>query len=177
MCTKACCNKNENSCCEPEMTDCLAKKVECIWKKSFCDATLIPVIGIPSCTCGVMMLTHKLGKCIGKVQINGLKSNSPLANNEFYTAEVAGGQWLNLYKIMIPDVPGQCGCKSSAEVYTEALVKLGISVDAVYNNWTGSCPHMISINSRAIGMNPCEFSKKQICAIKAVLEYINGCCC
>jgi hypothetical protein len=177
MCDK-CCVEKEACCCVPVMDDCLAKKIQCIWKKAFCDATILPVIGLPSCSNCVMTLTHSLGKCVPKVKINGLTSKSILANNAFYSAEVSCGKWLNLYQITLPDIPGKCGCKSSGEVYTEALVKLGISIDGDGYNWKGSCPFMLSINSKAIGMNPCDFSKKQIAAIKAVLENfcIDPCC-
>jgi hypothetical protein len=177
MCSKCCCDKKDPCCCEPVMTDCLAKKIECVWKQAFCDAKILPEIGWPSCNDCVMTLTHSLGKCAQKLKINGLCSNSILANNEFYSAEVSGCKWLNLYQIQIPDIAGKCGCKSSGEVYVEALVKLGISVDGNSYNWNGTCPHMLSIHSKAIGMDPLEFSKKQIAAIKATMEYFANNCC
>lgn len=188
MCDKCCSEKKYNNCCsekkdicgcEPVMNDCLAKKIECLWKESFCDATLLPVIGYPSCGNCVATLTHNLGKCIPIVKINGLCSKSILANNSFYSAEVSNCKWLNLYSITLPDIPGKCGCKSSGEVYIEALVKLGISIDGDNYNWKGTCPHMLNINSKAVGMHPFEFTKKQIAAIKAVLDYFakSSCCC
>ena len=173
-CEQSCCKQ---PCCGPVMTDCLAKEIECIWKQAFCDATIIPCIGMPSTAKCVMTLTHTIGKCAPKIKLNGLISLSPLVNNAFYSAEVSCGKWLNLYQVMIPDVAGKCGCKSSGEIYTEALVKLGISIEGDHYNWKGSCPFMLAINSKAIGMNPCEFSKKQIAALKAVIEYISKPCC
>lgn len=180
MCDKCCSDKREfsGSCCEPAMTDCLAKKVECLWKQAFCDAFLLPEFGYPSCNNCVMTLTHTLGKCLKRVKINDLVSLSPLANNAFYSSEVSCGKWLNLYQVMIPDIPGECGCKSSGEVYTEALVKLGISIEGDHYNWKGTCPRMLAINSKAIGMHPIEFSRKQIAALKAVIDYfLNKPCC
>ena len=173
-----CCEKND-CCCGPVMTDCLAKEIECIWKQAYCDATIIPCIGVPSTANCVMTLTHGMGKCAPKIKINGLRSLSPLVNHAFDSAEVSGCKWLNLYQVMIPDIPGKFGCKSSGEIYTEALVKLGISIEGDHYNWKGSCPFMLAINSKAIGMNPCEFSKKQIAALKAVNEFFNSnsCCC
>lgn len=168
-----CCKKV--ICCDLVMDDCLAKKIECIWKDAFCDATILPVIGYPSCARGVMTLTHSLGKCIQKIKINGLRTMSLLANNAFYSAEVSCGKWLNLYQATIPDIAGKNGCKSSGEVYTEALVKFGISVDGDNDNWKGSCPSILFINSKAIGMHPIEFTKKQIAAIKAIID--NFICC
>ena len=176
MCSKCCCDMKDICCCEPAMTDCLAKQVECIWKQAFCDAKILPEIGWPTCGECVMTLTHSLGKCVPKLKINGLCSLSLLANNAFYSAEVSGCKWLNLYQIMIPDIPGKCGCKSSGEVYTEALVKLGISIDGDAYSWKGACPTMLTIHSSAIGMHPIDFSKKQIAAIKAMTDYFLKCC-
>lgn len=177
----SCCKKVD--CCGPVMDDCLAKQLECMWKKSFCDATIVPCIGQPSKTCGVLLLTHTLNKLLNKCPptINGLSVKSPLANNAFYSAEVSECQWVNLYEIILPDIPGKCGCKSSTEIYIEALVKLGISVEGNDSKWKGMCPYSLSIKSKAIGMDPQSFTKKQISAIKATIEYINcscnlGCC-
>jgi hypothetical protein len=97
-----------------------------------------------------------------------------LANNSFYSAEVSCGKWLNLYQGLIPNVAGTCGCKSSSDIYTEAIVKMGISVDSVKIEWIGSCPGLLQVSSKAIGMDPCEFSKKQIAAIQAVLCRFNS---
>lgn len=173
---KTCCEKVE--CCCPVMDDCLAREIECLWKKAFCDATIVPCLGQPSKTCGVLWLTHTLGKSLGKCPhtINGLPIRSPLVNNAQYTAEVSNCQWVNLYEIMLPDIPGKCGCKSSTEVYVEALVKLGISVEGDHYHWKGMCPHSFAIHSKALGMDPQTFTKKQIAAIKATIEYINCSC-
>ena len=175
MCNKACCCEQNDCCCEPVMTDCLAKKIECIWKQSFCDATIIPVLGMPSCSNCVMTLTHSLGKCYPKIRLNGLKTLSSIVNNAFYSAEVSCCQWMNLYEITLPEIPGKNGCKSSSEVYFEALIKLGITVEGSAYGWKGICPTSLSIRSKAVGMDPCEFSNKQIAAIKAVLEYFSCC--
>ena len=176
MCSKCGTNKccQTTSCvapCVPCMDDCLAQKVECVWKQAFCDAKILPQIGYPSCANGVMTLTHSIG-CT-KIKINGLCIQSMLANNAFFSSEVSCGKWVNLYQVNIPNVPGKCGCKSSGEVYIEALVKLGISVSTDGYNWKGSCPSMLTFRSMAIGMDPCEFSKKSIAAVKAVLEHFS----
>ena len=165
------CDPCNTTCCSPSMDDCLAKKIECIWKKTFCDATIIPKIGMPSTANCVMTLTHRVDRCAPHLKINGVTSKSILANNAFYSAEVSDCKWVNLYQILLPNIPGKCGCKSSIEIYIEALIKLGISVDTVSSSWAGSCPDVVQINSKSIGMNPCEFSKKQISAIKTVLKY------
>lgn len=169
--SSCCCAKVDNCCCGPVMDDCLAKKIACIWKESFCDAMILPQIGYPSCGDCVMTLTHTLGKCYPKLKINGLCSKSMLANNAFYTAEVSCGKWLNLYQGIIPNIAGQCGCKSTGEVYIESLVKLGISVENDNYHWKGSCPNMLAISSKAIGMDPVDFTNKQIAVLKNTLCY------
>ena len=185
--SKACCKKDcecskccpTSSCCGPspccapccpEMNDCLAKQIECLWKQAFCTAIIIPGIGIPSCSCGVLTLTHNLGPGAPPVKINGLPSLSILANNAIYTAEVSCGKWLNLYMITIPDIPGKNGCKSSGEVYTDALAKSCISINGKNYRWDGACPRMINVNSSAIGMDPIEFTKKQLCALQLMAD-------
>ncbi|AVL94612.1 hypothetical protein ma226 [Moumouvirus australiensis] len=173
---KFCCEKIDDCCCQPCMNDCLAREIECLWKQEFCDSTLLKPSGIPSCSGGVMVLTHSLGNCMPKIKLNGLTSKSILANNAFYSAEVSCCKWLNLYQIQLPDIPGDDGCKSSGEIYTEALIKFGISVDGDSYNWKGACPNTLSINSKAINMHPIEFSKKQIAAVKAVIDYFSCSC-
>ena len=49
----------------------LAKKVETLWKESFPDAALFPVIGLPSNANGVLTLTHTDGSGM-LMRINGL---------------------------------------------------------------------------------------------------------
>ena len=166
-----CCEKR-NECC-PVMDDCLAKEIECLWKQCFCDATIVPCLGVPSQTCGVLWLTHTLGKCLSKSKINGLCVKSSLVRNAQYTAEVSDGQWVNLYSVRLPNIPGKCGCKSSTEVYVEALAKLCISVEGDTYGWKGECPNKITINSKSVGMLPVEFTKRQIAALKATIDYIN----
>lgn len=180
-----CCDPCWNSCCDPccqpccppcppVVDDCLAKEILCLFKQAgFCDASLI---GLPSCNDCVLTLTHSLGNCLPCLKINGLPTKSIIANNAFYTAEVSNCKFLNLYQITLPDVAGSCGCKSSTEVYTEALVRLGISVDSNSSNWKTTCPTVVTVYSKAIGMNPCEFAKKQIAAIKAVQKHFFDCC-
>jgi len=157
------------------MDNCLAKKLEHIWRKSFCDATVIPVLGVPSDSFCVMTLTHTMGQSWPQIRIDGLNIRSMLVNNAFYSAEVSNDRWVNLYQIQIPNVPGRCGSKSSGEIYTETLIKLGISIEGDGYNWKGTNPFMLAINSKAIGMHPIEFSKKQIAAVKVVTDFINEC--
>src|SRR3982751_6209985 len=82
--------------------DKLALKVQTLWQRAFSDAALLPVIGFPSNSGGVLTLTHTDGSG-HNMRINGLPSKSPLANNALYSAECSKGRYLNLYEIMIPD--------------------------------------------------------------------------
>lgn len=157
-----------DSCC-PVMNDCLASQVECVFRKAFCDARILPCIGYPSKNNCVMTLTHTLSKCAPKLSINGLTSKSLLANNSFYSGEVSDGQWLNLYTVQLPNVPGKCGSKSSVDIYTTALANCDIKVDNIDIVWKGSCPSYVMISSKAIGMNPLEFATKQVAAINNTL--------
>jgi hypothetical protein len=158
------------------MTDCLAEEIACIWQNAFCDAQIIPKLGVPSCACGVMTLTHSLNQYLCDMKINGLTIKSMVANNAFYSAEVSCGKWVNLYQITLPDIPGRDGCKSSIEIFTEILAKSCISIDSIGNSWTGVSPASVTIRIKAICMDPCEFSKKVVCAIKAVIAAFSKCC-
>ena len=152
------------------MTDDLAKRVEAEWKKAFPDAAILPVIGYPSKGNGVMTLTHSMGNQMPKMKINGLTSLSPLANNALYSAELTGGKWLNLYEIMIPDISPGNGAKSTGEIYVETLAKQGILVQGDHYHWKSSDPFMLAIHSKGLNMHPVEFTRRQIAALKEVMQ-------
>lgn len=175
-CNKCCDNSCKYECC-PVMSDCLAKQIECAFKKVFPDAAILPCIGMPSNNKCVMTLTHSLCPCAPVIKINGLESNSLLVNNAFFSSEVSCGKWLNMYQINFPNVPGKCGCKSLSEIYTEAIVKMGISVEDQSTVFKGICPDIITISSQAIDMDPIEFVKKQLCALKSTLKQNSRQCC
>lgn len=163
------------------MDDRLAKRVEAEWKAAFSDATLLPVIGLPSNSGGVMTLTHTDGSGM-LMRINGLASKSPLANNALYTAECSKDRYLNLYEIMIPDIPGRDGAASTAELYVKFLNEAGLSVAGVHFHWWGSAmfPNdgnridrgVTAVHHQSVNMHPLEFSKATIGAIKKVLKII-----
>jgi hypothetical protein len=101
----------------------------------FTDAAVLPVIGYPSHSGGVVTITHGMDH---KMSINGLVSNSPLANNALYSVECTGGQFLNLYEAMIPDIPGKNGQPSTAQLYVNALRDNGLDVAGVHFHWFGA---------------------------------------
>ncbi len=158
-----------------EIHDKEAKEVEKLWREHFCTAKLLPVVGYPDVACGVLTLTHGLDE--GLIKVDSLKSKAMLLNNGFYSAEVAEGKYLNLYRVTLEDIPGRCGRLSTAQIYINTLAKLCLDVAGVNVSFTGQAKHkkargLITINHQNVGMNPCEFSRRTICALKKVLKVI-----
>lgn len=157
--------------------DCSAEKLLKVWKRAFCDAIILPVIGYPSNSGGVVTITHTMGDSV-LLNINGLASKSPLANNALYSAECIDGHYLNLYEIMIPDIPGKCGEESTAEIYVNALRDKGLNVAGVHFHWWGQ--HLvegdrgiIAIHHQKIDMDPIEFARKTVKALRKVMKVIH----
>ena len=160
--------------------DKLARLVEKLWKKYFPSALLLPVIGLPSNANGVATLTHGTGH---QMSINGLLSNSPLANNALYSFECATSKdgcvskFLNLYEIMVPDIPGKDGEDSTAEYYVKLLNKYGLSVAGVHFHWWGQNvikgnTLVAAVHHQGIDISPVEFSKRTIKAILKTMKLI-----
>ena len=154
-----------------------AKEVEAIWDEAFSGAILLPVIGFPSNSGGVGTLTHGMGDGI-LLHINGLPSKSPLSNNALYSFECSQGHYLNLYEIMLPDIPGRDGEDSTVEIYVKLLYKYGLSVAGVHFHWWGQNlvrgnTLISAIHHQAIDMDPKEFSRKTIKALKKTMEVID----
>lgn len=148
------------------MTDEVANAVTEIWRAAFPDATLLPTIGLPSKGNGVMTLTHTMGG--PPMTIDGLVSRSPLANNALYSCEASGTRFLNLYEIMLPDVPGANGKPSTTQRYVAAVARLGIDVAGLHYHWPGglmSGRFPLALHTQKIGMSPFDFSKRTIQAL------------
>jgi hypothetical protein len=169
---------DDYKCCV--ITDKLARQIEKLWRNAFCDAKLLPVIGLPSNNHGVLTLTHTDGTD-KLLKINGLASKSILANNALYSVECSENKFLNLYEITIPDIPGCDGRLSTAEIYIIELASQGLSVSGVNFRWLGAYIYdenreidrgVVSVYHQAIGMNPLEFSRKTIKALENTLEVI-----
>lgn len=164
-----------------KVNDKLARQVEKLWQECFPDATLLPKIGLPSNNNGVLTLTHTDGSC-HVMKINGLPSKSPLANNALYSAECSKGHYINLYEIMIPDIPGKCGESSTAEIYVQLLVKHGLHVAGVHFHWWGPAIFddkkkridrgVTAVHHQSTELDPCEFSRRTIYVLKKVLKII-----
>jgi hypothetical protein len=160
------------------LTDNYAKTLETEWKRAFPDASILPVIGLPSYKgSGVVTITHTMGDN-NLLKINGLPSHSPLANNALYSSELSNGIYLNLYEIMIPDIPGTNGQPSSAERYVAALRDNGLNVAGVHFHWFGATlgggdRGVIAIHHQGEGMNPIEFTRRTINALRTVMPVQN----
>ena len=158
------------------MNDQIAAQVAAEWKKVFSDASLFPVIGLPSNNKGVMTLTHTMGPHAPPLMINGLASRSPLANNALYSSEVSGGKYLNLYEIMLPDIPGSNGEPSTTQRYVNAMARQGIDVAGNHYHWTGARMGVgpasyfaTAIHTQQVGMDPIEFTRRTILGLNAAL--------
>ena len=157
---------------EAGMNDQLAMQVANEWKRAFSDASLLPVIGLPNNSKGVMTLTHTMGPNAPPLVINGLPSLSPLANNALYSAEVSRGKWLNLYEIMLPDIPGSNGEPSTTQKYINAMQRQMVDVASSHYHWTGA--RMVgyfatAIHTQQVGMDPIEFTRRTIAGLSAAL--------
>lgn len=164
------CSKCAN---QPIVNDNLAIKVEKIWKDAFTDASLLPVIGFPSYNHGVLTLTHTDGSGM-LTKINGLTSKSLMTNNALYSAECSNEKYINLYEIMIADIPGKNGNLSTAQIYINELYNQNLSVSEYH--WTGAsmwdckenAEHSIAAIRHFSMDHPIEFSKKTIKALTAL---------
>lgn len=151
--------------------DAIAMNVVAEWQKTFPDAAALPGIGLPSQSKSksVLTMTHTMGANYPPLTINGLPSQSPLANNALLSAEITQNTFLNLYEIMIPDIPGTMGAPSSGEIYTEFLWRNGIRVEGDHYHWKGSRMmgyFPLAIHSEAVGMHPLAFARIQAAALR-----------
>ena len=162
------------------VTDELAKQVEVIWKQNFSDASLLPVIGLPSNGNGVATLIHTMGPSMG-MTIDGYVSKSPLANAGLYSFECNGnGKFINLYEVMVPDPV--IGGKSAAQVYVNALRDNGLDVAGVHFHWLGgyssgavSGKNVIAVHHQSVGdLDPVDFSDKTIAALQTYMNFVTG---
>lgn len=158
------------------LTDTAAKQIEAVWKQYFKDASILPVIGYPSYKkAGVMTLTHSMGGPL--MTIDGLESKSPLSNNALYSVECVDGVYLNLYEIMLPEIPGVSGSLSTSETYKKELFKRGIVVQGDHYHWNGATileadKGVTAIHSKAVGMNPIQFAHANGQALSAVMDIL-----
>ena len=147
-----------------------------IWRQLFLDAAPLPGIGMPSQNKGVLTLTHTMAMPRmpkpSPMTINGLPSNSPLANNALGSHEVSNGRWLNLYEIMLPEIPGANGAPSSVQRYVDALSAQRVDVAGNHYHWTGGQMmgrFPLAIHSQSSVLDPATFAQAHVNAIKHAL--------
>ena len=158
------------------LDDNAARGIVSVWRQLFPDAAPLPGIGLPSQGKGVLTLTHSAGAMRGMqpmppMTINGLPSNSPLANNALASHEISNGRWLNLYEIMLPEIPGARGMPSSAQRYVDALQRQGVDVAGNHYHWTGGTMmgHFpLAIHSQSSSLDPVRFAQAHVNAIRSV---------
>ena len=169
--------QREKPCKDCVVNDKVAKRVEKLWKDAFQSALLLPVIGYPSNADGVATLTHQLNDS-HPMKLNGLVSKSPLANSALYSFECSDGKYINLYEIMLPDIPGKHGEISTAQYYVKLLGKYGLDVAGFHFHWTGAFMQPEATLIAAIHhqttdhTTPEEFSRKTILAIEKTVSLI-----
>lgn len=148
-----------------------------IWRQLFPDAAPLPGIGMPSQNKGVLTLTHTMAmpgmQKPAPMTINGLPSNSPLANNALGSHEVSNGRWLNLYEIMLPETPGSNGAPSTVQRYVDALNAQGVDVAGNHYHWSGGTMmgrFPLAIHSQSSVLDPATFAQAHVNAIKRALN-------
>ncbi|MBA3751066.1 MAG: hypothetical protein H0X03_09300 [Nitrosopumilus sp.] len=158
--------------------DCVAYKILRIWKRSFPDSFILPVVGFPSNNNNkVAVFSHTAGHDM-LMRVNGLESKSPLSNNALYSFECTRDKFLHFYEIMIPDIPGEDGERSTAQIYVNALARNGLDVSGVHWHFWGGVDKdedrgVFAVHHQNIGMTPREFSCATIRALNEVFSVIS----
>lgn len=152
-----------------KLSDNLCKMSEASFKIFDENATILPGIGLPSQNKGVCTIIHGMGPGAHNLKINGLESQSPLANAALFSSECADGKYMNLYEMMLPEgISKTPGNESNAEKYAKELNQLGINVAGTHWHWWASDPYVVAIHHQNIGMNPVVFVDK---TVKALMNY------
>lgn len=155
-----------------ELTRGITEQVIQLWKENFPG---FAVITMPSQD-GVLTLTH--GMDMPLLKINNFPSKSPLSNNGLFSTEVSKDRFLTLYEVMLPDIPGPYGERSTADIYVKAIEKAGMDTAGVHFHWWASSVFpgkdhgVTAVHHQAIGMNPVEFSQKTIQILQQVSQVI-----
>jgi len=149
----------------------------------------LPEAGIllrPSQADGATVITHSMGG--PPLKINGLLSKSPLSNYALYSFEcvkrfdlkandTSPSQLLNLYEVMMPDIPGENGEESTAEFYVRRLWELDLHVAGVHFHWWGSTVFsndrlVAAIHHQSSKLSVEEFSRRTIQALQEAMELV-----
>lgn len=181
---------DKSTCC---IDDRLAKKILTLWQTAFPDAFILPVVGFPSNNNNkVAIFTHTMAKSnIGArsstsnnqddsmlMKVNGLPSKSPLSNNALYSFECTRDKFLHFYEIMLPDIPGKNGERSTVQIYVNALRDNGLDVAGLHWHFWGGVADpqdrgVLAIHHQNVGMTPKQFTLATIRALNIAIDAIN----
>jgi hypothetical protein len=179
--------------CEP-ITDARAQEILSLWQIFPGAAILVPA----SASGGAPVITHQMEG--PPLKINGLLIKSALGNNALYGFECAEAvdleddgdddscdrrkskkrtvhKYVNLYEVMIPDIPGKNGEISTADFYSHRLHELGLRVHGDHFHWKGSSIFdedklVNAVHHYSDQHTPEEFSRLTIQALTETMELI-----
>lgn len=184
---KDCKSKDKRECNVDAKT---RRKLDALWSSVFPDAgplVKVPIRGgkedgpLPTYT-----LSHTLKQAEGSgwtdefvFTINGLVVRSPLGIDAFFSTECSDNQYVNLYTVILPDIPGTDGDISTSQFYINRLAEEGLNVSGIMFKWSGAGTEppvpgrILNIRHQNIGLHPIDFSKRTIRALKATIRLIN----
>jgi len=150
------------------------------------NATALPDIGLPSQGNGVCTITHQMAGT-PHMLINGDECKSILCNNALFSTEcTASGHYLNLYEIMIDDIPSVDNStgviRSSSQFYADSISRSGLSVSGLHTHWTGTMDgatgspmQMTAIHHYSQGnMDPGDFVNRTVSVIQTLKTTISS---
>ena len=166
------------------------KKLDKLWGSTFADAGPLEKKPLGDCKeerkSNVYLLSHTLRRCdqdqwtdIFRFTINGLVVRSPLGLDSFFSSECSKGRYVNLYTVILPDIPGRNGDISTSQFYINLLAQEGLNVSGIMFNWSGADTNppvpgrILNIRHQNIGLDPLEFSQKTLRALLPTLDLIN----
>ena len=153
-----------NKCITCAITTDLSNKVLAKFSCSFPDAYLTFK------TSSTITVTHTIPSW-NHPKLNGVRTCSILTNNAFMTSECSDNNYLNLYQVILPDIPGSCGDDSTVEIFTKLLSKFGLSSLSIltYFGLTTKCYPLLSIHVQNYGLCPEDFACRIVKALNEVL--------
>lgn len=159
------------------ISDALANDVVLQWRSVFPDAMLLPVVGLPSSNNDKLAVLTHMGMEGPPMMVNGLSVKSPLANNALYSFECSANQFLHLYEIMLPDIVGPAGARSTVQIYVNALRDNGLDVAGLHWHFYGGVAMtadrgVLAIHHQNVGLSPSNFTTATLAALQLTLNEI-----
>lgn len=161
------CDNCFNDC---KISDSYSNKLVSIWKKTFNNAIILPTIGYPTNSNGVLTITHTIPNF-------HFISKSFLINNALYSVECIDGKYLNMYELHVPDILVKNSCKSIIEIYVDALKNNGLDIVGIHCDKWGyhvvkDNKEIFTIRHTKFEMDPKEFTNRTIKSLKSALKAI-----